>query len=126
VGLPAHRCAGGENRRSSEERSGATVGRAGRVAVERHSARWLEWQKLASGAKIGQRLSAVRRSAGCGSRRSFAGHRHTFCQKQQSGWRFGQRHRASGAAGNLHQWAAQGNLTSQLTRIGKRGFIGVG
>jgi len=35
---------------------------------------------------------------------------------------FGPRRRASGAAGNQHQLAAQGNLTSQLTRIGKRRF----
>jgi len=51
-----------------------------------------------------------------------AGHRQAFQQKQQSGGRFGQHYRASVAVGNPHQLAAQGNLTSQLTRIGKRRF----
>jgi len=46
--------------------------------------------------------------------------------KTTIGWAVWPRRRAPGAAGNQHQLAAQGNLTSQLTRIGKRRFLGIG
>jgi len=62
MGVPAHRCAGGEKRRSSRGCSGATVSRAGRVAVKRHSARWLVSKSSPPELKLGnscQRSGAV-------------------------------------------------------------------
>jgi len=53
MGVPAHRCAGGEKWRSSRGCSGATVSRAGRVAVKRHSAGWLSSKSSQTALKLG-------------------------------------------------------------------------
>jgi len=46
--------------------------------------------------------------------------------KTTIGWAVWSRRRASVAAGNQHQLATQGKLTSQCTRIGKRRFLEIG
>jgi len=81
MGVPAHRCAGGEKRRSSEACSGSPLRRWGEAAEfggvfrrnrepgwsgrgEKAQRRLIGRHKLATGAKIGRQLPAGRRSAG--------------------------------------------------------------